>query len=58
MFHDSSSITKYLGRPFKHKSPDNALKLYRRGAKYLKRYHEFELLKYASKLSLYLVLQC
>lgn len=29
-----------------HRSPDSALKLYRRGNNYLRKYHEFELLRY------------
>jgi zinc finger-containing ubiquitin peptidase 1 len=44
-FHDSPSITKHIGRTFHHRYPDSALKLYRRGNKYLKKYHEFEILK-------------
>ena len=45
MFQDSISLTKYIDRVFKHKSPDVALKLYRRGSKYLRKYSEFELLR-------------
>ncbi|KAI1075246.1 peptidase family C78-domain-containing protein [Whalleya microplaca] len=44
-FHDPTSITRYIGRRFQHRNPDNALKVYRRGSKYLKKYHEFEILK-------------
>ncbi|KAK8047626.1 hypothetical protein PG996_015690 [Apiospora saccharicola] len=46
MFRDPQSITKLVGRALSHKtSPDKSLSLYRRGNKYLKKYHEFELLK-------------
>lgn len=46
MFRDPQSITKLIGRALSHKtSPDKSLSLYRRGNKYLKKYHEFELLK-------------
>jgi hypothetical protein len=46
VFHDSSKVTKLVGHTFIHKSPGNVLKAYRRGTRYLKKYHEFELLKY------------
>ncbi|RYP11757.1 hypothetical protein DL765_007599 [Monosporascus sp. GIB2] len=45
VFRDPDSITRYVGRKIKHKNPDLALKLYRRGGKYLKKYHEFEILR-------------
>ncbi|RYP66096.1 hypothetical protein DL770_008866 [Monosporascus sp. CRB-9-2] len=45
VFRDPDSITRYVGRKVKHKNPDFALKLYRRGPKYLKKYHEFEILR-------------
>jgi hypothetical protein len=45
MFHDAESLIKLVGRRFKHRAPEDALKAYRRGVKYLKRYNEFELLK-------------
>ncbi|KAH9909816.1 peptidase family C78-domain-containing protein [Xylariomycetidae sp. FL2044] len=45
MFRDPSSITCHVGRRFVHRHPDDALKLYRRGNKYLKKYTEFEILK-------------
>ncbi|EHA57034.1 hypothetical protein MCOR27_009683 [Pyricularia oryzae] len=45
MFRDSSAILKLVGRQFEYKFPDLALKPYRRGNKYLKKYREFELLK-------------
>lgn len=32
--------------PIIHRSPDSVLKLYRRGSNYLRKYHEFELLRY------------
>jgi hypothetical protein len=48
MFHDPSSITRLVGRDFTHKFPDLMLKPYRRGSKYLRRYREFELLRYVA----------
>ncbi|KAI1633659.1 peptidase family C78-domain-containing protein [Biscogniauxia mediterranea] len=45
MFHDSESVTDHAGRRFRHKAPDGALKPYRRGRKYLKKYNEFEILR-------------
>ncbi|RYP48970.1 hypothetical protein DL768_005242 [Monosporascus sp. mg162] len=45
VFRDPDSITRYVGRKVKHRNPDLALKLYRRGGKYLKKYHEFEILR-------------
>jgi zinc finger-containing ubiquitin peptidase 1 len=46
MFHDSSSITQLIDRKrFTVKQPADALRAYRRGVKYLKKYNEFELLK-------------
>ncbi|RYO98481.1 hypothetical protein DL764_007077 [Monosporascus ibericus] len=45
VFRDPDSITRYVGRRVKNKNPDSALKLYRRGPKYLKKYHEFEILR-------------
>jgi hypothetical protein len=46
MFHDPSSVTRLVGRSFTHKFPDLLLKPYRRGSKYLKKYREFELLRF------------
>lgn len=46
MFHDAANIMRLVGAPqFTMKSPADMLKAYRRGVKYLKRYHEFEILK-------------
>ncbi|ORY72031.1 peptidase family C78-domain-containing protein [Pseudomassariella vexata] len=45
MFGDPRTITKYIGRTFEG-STDKALKLYRRGNKYLRKYYEFEVLTY------------
>jgi len=44
MFHDATNITKLIGRNFEYTFPDIALKSYRRGSKYLRRYREFEIL--------------
>lgn len=44
-FHDSSYITRLVGKTFVHPMPDLALKMYRRGSRYLKAYREFELLR-------------
>lgn len=51
MFHDSSKVVKLVGGPVHSKHPGDLLKAYRRGNKYLKRYNEFELLKYAALFS-------
>lgn len=45
MFHDAPGITRLVGRYFEHASPDVMLKPYRRGHKYLGKYHEFEVLR-------------
>lgn len=45
MFGDSSHVRKAIGQSFKHSHPDDHLKAYRRGAKYLSKYKEFEILK-------------
>lgn len=52
VFRDPDGLTKLVdsgARNVKIKSPDNTLKLYRRGNRYLKRFHEFELLKLTSR---------
>jgi hypothetical protein len=54
MFHDASNIMKLVGNhDFRHKAPDDLLKAYRRGAKYLRKYSEFEILKYAALFSVF-----
>ncbi|KAJ8120477.1 hypothetical protein ONZ43_g2823 [Nemania bipapillata] len=60
MFHDPESIVRLIRRVDRHgdsrddrnktripihRSPESALRLYRRGSNYLKKYHEFELLR-------------
>lgn len=46
MFHDSESVVKLRGRRHSRTSSvNNLLKQYRRGSNYLKKYHEFEILK-------------
>ncbi|KAI1736158.1 peptidase family C78-domain-containing protein [Xylaria scruposa] len=55
MFHDPDGVTRLLGRQgdtdknkirhAMHRSPDGMLRLYRRGNNYLKKYHEFEILR-------------
>ncbi|KAI0120036.1 peptidase family C78-domain-containing protein [Nemania sp. FL0031] len=51
MFHDPAGIIriaehdKHKARIPIHRSPESALRLYRRGNNYLKKYHEFELLR-------------
>ncbi|KAI1754427.1 peptidase family C78-domain-containing protein [Xylaria castorea] len=58
MFHDPDGVTRLVGRAGDtkedknnkirhaiHRSPDGMLRLYRRGNNYLKKYHEFELLR-------------
>lgn len=49
MFRDSSVILERVGQKFTYKHPDHALKAYRRGNKYLRRYREFELLRLVTK---------
>jgi hypothetical protein len=46
MYHDAPNVVKRIGERFRHRDPEDLLRAYRRGAKYLKRYNEFELLKY------------
>ncbi|KAI8945282.1 peptidase family C78-domain-containing protein [Xylaria longipes] len=61
MFHDTDGVLRLVGRVGRHgdskddknkmrhaihRSPDAMLKLYRRGNNYLRKYHEFELLRY------------
>lgn len=47
MFHDANKVIKLVdSAPVRHRHPGDLLKAYRRGNKYLKRYNEFELLKY------------
>jgi hypothetical protein len=46
MFHDAPSITRLVDRQFQYRFPDMALKAYRRGHKYLRRFREFEILKF------------
>ncbi len=45
MFRDASNILKLVGRKFEYNFPDLALKPYRRGDKYLRKYREFEVLR-------------
>ncbi|KAL0779373.1 hypothetical protein CaCOL14_003858 [Colletotrichum acutatum] len=44
VFRDPPALARLIGQTFKHKSADESLKPYRRGAKYLRRYREFEIL--------------
>ena len=47
MFRDPPAVRGLVGRVLKNNtSVDKSLKLYRRGNKYLKKYHEFEVLEY------------
>ncbi|TVY49498.1 Zinc finger with UFM1-specific peptidase domain protein [Lachnellula occidentalis] len=46
MFHDAPNVTKFIGQKVTHKSPADLLKAYRRATHYLKRFNEFEILKY------------
>ena len=48
MFHDSKAVLKLVGTQFEARFPDKALSSYRRGSKYLKRYREFEILKFVA----------
>ncbi|KAG0648301.1 Zinc finger-containing ubiquitin peptidase 1 [Hyphodiscus hymeniophilus] len=47
MFHDAPNVLRLVGNDsFKQKYPEDMLKAYRRGVKYLRKYNEFEILKY------------
>ena len=50
MFHDAAPISKLVDKNFKEKNPDKLLKPYRRGNHYLKKFREFELLRYVLAL--------
>ncbi|KAF4634667.1 hypothetical protein G7Y89_g3448 [Cudoniella acicularis] len=56
MFHDAPNITKLIGQRFTHKAPADALKAYRRGVPYLRKYNEFELLKFVPSICSRLIL--
>lgn len=45
MFHDAPNVIKHVGKSFSVKNPAELLRAYRRGAKYLKRYKAFEVLR-------------
>ena len=47
MFHDNANVLRLVGNDnFKIKSPEDMLRAYRRGVKYLRKYNEFEILRY------------
>ena len=49
MFHDAPNILRLVGnKSFKVKAPEDMLRGYRRGVKYLKKYNEFEVLRYVA----------
>jgi len=45
MFRDASNIVKLIGRKFEYTFADLALRSYRRGSHYLRKYREFEVLR-------------
>ena len=45
MFHDNEKVTRHIGHKYQFKTPAEHLRAYRRGAAYLKKYREFEILK-------------
>ena len=47
-FRDPTVVTDHVGRRIRQRNPDHTLKLYRRGSRYLKKYREFEILRYVS----------
>ncbi|KAI0123508.1 peptidase family C78-domain-containing protein [Xylariales sp. AK1849] len=49
MFQDPPRAIRYVSREFRHSAPDGLLKYYRRGNKYLRKFHEFEVLELLSK---------
>ena len=47
MFHDAPNVLRLVDNDnFKLKAPEDMLRAYRRGVKYLKKYNEFEILRY------------
>jgi hypothetical protein len=50
MFHDPSDVTKLVGQDCSPKYPGDLLRAYRRNVGYLRRYKEFEILRYASRI--------
>jgi hypothetical protein len=51
MFHDAPNVLRLVGNDnFTHKNPADMLRAYRRGVKYLKKYNEFEMLRYVLPL--------
>lgn len=47
MFHDAPNVLRLVGNDnFTLKAPEDMLRAYRRGVKYLKKYNEFEILRY------------
>jgi len=52
MFHDAANIMRLVDVPsFRHKESADLLRAYRRGFKYLKKYHEFNVLKLTPPVS-------
>ena len=52
MFHDNANVMRLVGNDnFRTKSPEDMLRAYRRGVKYLKKFNEFEILRYISMIS-------
>ena len=45
VFRDTDVILSLLGRKFRHKHPDSALRAYRRGPELLHKYRAFEILR-------------
>jgi hypothetical protein len=49
MFHDNANVLRLVDKKnFRIKSPEDMLRAYRRGVKYLKKFNEFEILRYVS----------
>lgn len=46
MFHDNEKVTKHIGQKYQFKMPADLMRAYRRGSAYLKKYREFEILRY------------
>ena len=49
MFHDAQAIISFTAKDpekIRHRRPEELLKAYRRGARYLRRYNEFEILRF------------
>lgn len=54
MFRDSAEIIKLVGKKFTPKNPSDLLRAYRRSARYLRKYNEFEVMKQVNRTVIWL----